>query len=460
MTTPTPLTICKTAVLVMSGLLLLAPFRLPFAGTIIFLCGLVILASALACLSDAYKKPVYAFLALSVLTIYYYRLPLAVLVPGVSSMLPLVAIVAVLQLFIIPLKVGRYDQYLKNYLLENFKTGGTLHMFVSLVAHLLGALLGFGANPLAFSIFHDGARQIVDDHNRFLVTAVSRGFSLSTLWAPGVVSVMLVLQATGAPWFQVFIPAAGMALLGILTSALIESRSITLKPLAGGGADTAVAAAGGTRKIAGLLLVIAAVILLIVLMEQARILTSTTRILTAGFTVAILWIACCLRQPATGPAWREYWGKALNGMPGLAALFISVGLFSEIVDQTGLMARLLAGLTGGAGLPGGYLLLLVPPLLILLSFTGVHPFISLLLIGKILSPVVAMPHHEVLLALALLLGGSLSYTISPFAGTILTLSTLAGCSPGKAALKWNGPFAAIFLLEGLAALLILQWLWR
>jgi hypothetical protein len=61
MNTPTPLAIYKAAVLTTSGLLLLAPLGLPFAGDLTFLCGLVVLASALACPGSAYKKPVYVW---------------------------------------------------------------------------------------------------------------------------------------------------------------------------------------------------------------------------------------------------------------------------------------------------------------------------------------------------------------------------------------------------------------
>jgi hypothetical protein len=465
MTITRSITICKTAILTISGLLLLAPLKLPFAIALTFICGLVIVISALACLSDSYKRPVCIFLALSALALYYYRLPLAVLVTGVNSMLPIVAIAAVLQLFAIPIKVGRFDLFLKQYLMDNFKTGGALYLFLTLVTHLLSTLLGFGAIPLVYSVFRDGIKQTVSEYDRFLVTAVSRGFSLSTFWAPGAVSVMLVLQATGAPWFRVFVPAVGMALLGIVTAAVIEGRATSLnnagRPVAAfcGEGSRVSAGGGGSRKIVGLVVVIAAMVVLIVVMEQARILTSATRILTAGFVVAASWIMCYLREPSLGSAWREYWSKALSGMPGLAALFISVGIFSEVIDQAGLMARLLTGLTGSSGMLGQYSLLFVAPLLILLSLTGVHPFVSLLLVGKMLNPLIDMPNHDVLLAFSLLLGGSLSYAISPFAGTIITLSGLAGCSPGKAALKWNGPFAAILLLEGLAVLLVLQWFW-
>lgn len=457
-------TICKTAILIMSGILLLAPLKLPFSGALTFLLGLIILASALVCLNDAYKKPVYFFLIISALVVYHYQLPLAVLVPGVNSMLPIVAIVAVLQLFTIPIKVGRFDQFLKKYLQENFRTRSSLYLFMSLVTHLLSTLLGFGAVPLVFSIFRDSIKNTISDYNRFLVTAVSRSFSLSTFWAPGAVSVMLVVQATGAPWIRVFIPAFLMALLGIATSAIIEYKAVSCKdadrPAAGGDARSIAIDEGKMRKVGSLILVIVAMIVLISVMERAGVLASSTRILTSGFIVAFLWIMCYSRKPEMGAAWREYWGKALGGMPGLAALFVSVGIFSEVVDRAGLVAYLLASLTENAGVLGQYSLLFIPPLLILLSLTGVHPFISLLLVGKILSPIVGIVGHGVLLAFSLLLGGSLSYAVSPFAGTILTLSSLAGCSPGKVAFEWNGLFAVVLLLEGLAVLLFLQWLWK
>jgi len=457
--------ICKAAVLVMSGLLVLAPVYPVLAGAT-FIVGLVVLASAIPCLSHSYKKPVYFFLTISIFLGFKYQLSSQVLVSGINSMLPIVAIMAVLQIFIIPIKVGQYDVALKQYLQSNFKKESTLYLFMHLVTHLLGSLLSLGSIPVVFSIFHESIKRLARDSSRFTVTAVSRGFALSTFWAPGAVSVMLALQVTGAPWFSVFLPAIGLAALGIVTSILLDvNMHMRNRPneVAAVCQEDCISSdkQGESKKKAGtLVLIAAALLILIVIMEQIHILTTTTRILAAGLIVTFIWALRYFRYPGMYLACREYWGKTLNMIPDLAALFIAIGVFSEVVDQAGLTAYSLTVLMGNANLWGQYSLLLVPPVLILMSLTGIHPFISLLLLGKIIAGAIHIPHHDVLIALSLLLGGVISYTVSPLAGTVLILSKLVGCSPGEVAIKWNGLFSLVFLLEGLAVIFLLELFWR
>lgn len=454
-------TICKAAILVMAGLLLLAPLFPAVSGPVLLVAGAVILASALACMADSYKKPVCLFLLLSALIAWQFQLPLGVPAAGIRSMLPIVAIVAVLQIFVIPLAAGRYDRFLKQYVQGRFKSGGSLYLFLLVLTNLLGALLSLGAVPLVFSIFRGGVKDRVEDYERFIVTAVSRGFAMATVWAPGMASVILAMQATGAQWLDIFTVNFWLGLVGIATAVMMEKKA-HMSADSGGPAAVAQGAgsdAGGveqTKNVGVLLAVAAAMVVLIAVMEQARVLTNSTRILAACLIVAFLWTACYFRRPELKPAWQGFWGKALDTMPGLAALFISMGIFSETVDQSGMLTGLLAGLTGEISALGKYILFFVPPLLLLMSCTGIHPFVSLMILGKILNAALSIPHQVMLIPFALLLGGALSYVASPFTGTILILSGLTGSRASEVAFRWNGPFAAVFLLEGLAALFVLE----
>jgi hypothetical protein len=448
-------TICKTAILGLAGLLLVTPLFPALFAPAQIAAGAVILASALPCMRGSYKKPVYFFLALSALLFWQFSLPPAALAAGVKAMLPIVAIVAVLQVFIIPLTVGRYDRFLRQCLRERFRSAGSLYMFLHVLTHLLGALLSLGSVPLVFSVFQGSIRNAVADYKRFIATAEARGFALSTVWAPGAASVMLAMQATGAQWIGIFAATSCLAVLGLVTSALMEKKLLT----GGNGGQAAAeepAGDGETGSVGALLGAAAAMIVLIAGMEKTNVLTNSTRILAACLIVACVWIARYCRRPGLKEAWLGFWGKALDGMPGLAALFIAMGIFSEAADRSGLLTALLTGLDLGAS--GRYLLFLVPPCLLLISCTGVHPFVSLMVLGKILTAALVIPHQDILISFALLLGGALSYVASPFTGTVIILASLTGSTPAEVAFKWNGPFAAVLLLEGLAILVFLQWL--
>lgn len=450
--------ICRISILVASGLLILDPVFAIDLSTITGIAGIVILLSSMPALGDAYKKPVYIFLALSIFLFSYYRLTFADLMNGSNSMLAVAAIVAILQIFAIPVKVGNYDVVLEKYLQTKYQKEVSLFIFLNMITHVLGSFMLFGCVPILFSIFYEPLSKMVQHPKRFITTALGRSFSLVTLWAPGTINVILVLEVTGAKWLHVLLPAVFLALLGLVTSLIMENR-LHFKGRLIQGDNTAGENAitkEDQKKFTTLILIAVLLIISIVVMENLHFLTSTTRVIAAGLIIGAVWITRYVGKPQLSAALRSYWDKSIFVARDLAALFIIMGIFAEGVYQAGLISHLQAALTGGAALLGQYTFLLIPPVLILLSLIGIHPFISILLIGKMLVAAIQMPHYEIYIALSLLLGGVISFVVSPFAGNVLTISRMADCSPKEVAFKWNGLFSLLFLLEGFVFLLILQ----
>jgi len=452
-------TICKIAILATSGLLVLAPLFPQDPSNVTGAAGLIILLTSLPTLGSSYKRPTYLFLALSVFLFVKYRLSWEVLAAGVNSMLAIAAIVAVLQVFAIPIKVGNYDRALERYLRANYRKEVSLYVFLHLVTHVLGSFMLFGCVPMLFSIFYEPLEKMVRDARRFLGTAISRSFSLVTLWAPGTINVILVLQITGAKWLQVLLPAASLALLGLLTSVLLESKLRLKEHPVQAGIVEAEEDTGtlkeDIKKIRILVLIAVTLVASLVIMESFHVLTSTTRVIAAGLVIAFVWIMSYAGKPGLASAWRTYWENSVLVARDLAALFIAMGIFAEAVHQSGLFVYLQSGINSSAALLGQYIFLLIPPVLILLSLVGIHPFISILLTGKMLVATVQIPGYEVYIALSLLLGGVISFVISPLAGTVLTISRMAGYSSREVGLGWNGLFSLVFLLEGFLFLLLI-----
>ncbi|MDX9872309.1 MAG: hypothetical protein RBT41_07810 [Clostridia bacterium] len=463
-------TICKIAILVASGLLIAAPVSPVNLNNLTGITGLIILFSSLPALSGSYKKPTFVFLILSLFLFVKFELSFGVLVGGVNSMLAIAAIVAVLQVFAIPLKLGNYDQALQRYLQVKYKRQISLYVFLSLITHVLGSFMLFGSVPMLVTIFQDSLKKMVPDYKRFLASALSRSFSLVTLWGPGTVNVVLVLEVTGVKWLYVLLPAVFLAFLGLLTSVLLEAK-LHLKDqavLAGDhaaaegypesvpGADEVLEADEGKGKIRSLVLISLLLIAAIFVMENQHILTGTTRVIAAGLAIALVWIWRYRKRPGLASAWQTYWDNSILVARDLAALFIAMGIFAEAVNQAGLISYLQSGLNSGVAVFGPYSFLLIPPLLILLSLVGIHPFISTMLIGKIFVSIIQIPNYEILIALSLLLGSVISFVLSPFAGNVLTISRMLECSPQEVSYKWNGLFSLVFFLEAIAFFFILK----
>ncbi|PKM88187.1 MAG: hypothetical protein CVU87_07945 [Firmicutes bacterium HGW-Firmicutes-12] len=457
-------TICRIAILVASGLLILNPLIPMKLDGLTGILGVVILITSIPNMGNTYKKPVYVFVVLSIFLFVKYGLSFGVIVDGVNSMLAIAAIVATLQIFSIPIKVGNYDLALEEYLQRNYKKEVSLFTFLNLITHVLGSFMLFGCIPMLFTIFTDPLDKMVHNSKRFLGTALSRSFSLVTLWAPGTVNVVLVSQATGVKWLDILFPAVLLTIMGLATSIFLEYRYhlkgkmvqkevISVQKNKEAGAEEII-------KLRTLLLIAVGLIASIVIMENLHVLNGTTRVLVSGLVIASIWTFKYKGNPELKPAWQEYWGKSIYVARDLAALFISMGIFAEMVNQAGLISYIQVGLLGGVGLLGKFSFLLIPPVIILLSLVGIHPFISTMLIGKILVTAIQIPNYEVLIALALLLGGVISFVLSPFAGNVLTISRMSDCSPSEVGYGWNGVFSIVFLLEGFVFLFLLQMIWH
>lgn len=459
-------TICKIALLVSAVLLIAAPFSPVDLGYLTGLAGLIILFSSMPSLGGSFKKPTYVFLILSLFLFIFFGLPLKVLADGVNSMLAVAAIVAIMPVFGVPIKVGRYDQALEQYLQRQYKRQTSLYIFLNLIQQVMGSFMLFGSIPMLFSVFQDPLKKMVPDHKRFLTTALGRSFSLVTLWAPGTINVVLVLEVTGVKWLQVIAPLVFLTILGLATSILLEAKlqikgQLVLSAVNSAGDEDGVAgenpaAPAGKGKITTLVLMAFLLIGAIFLMERLHILAGTTRVIAAGLAIALAWTLRYVKSPELVPSLRNYWEKAIFVARDTAALFIAMGIFAEAVSQAGLIVYLESGLNNFATTFGQYSFLLIPPVLIILSLVGIHPFVSIMLVGKIFVSIVTIPDYEIYIALSLLLGGVISFVLSPFAGNVLTLARMTECSPREVSFKWNGLFSIVFLAEGVAFLFILQ----
>jgi hypothetical protein len=97
---------------------------------------------------------------------------------------------------------------------------------------------------------------------------------------------------------------------------------------------------------------------------------------------------------------------------------------------------------------GVFSIVMLPLIIIVASLIGIHPFISIIMVGQVLTSL-QLPVAPVTVALCLALGGSVSYAASPFAGVIFTLAKYADCSPRNIAFKWNWRFCSILFVEGI-----------
>lgn len=452
--------ICRLILILIAIVNLLVPFNFNI-GWIIFILGIIVLICAIPIMGRSFKLPTIIFSLLGAVLFFFQGESFSGLVTGTGSMLTVVSIIVVISLFSIPIQLGGYFKAIEQILIRYLHTEAILFLFIMIVSHFFASILLFGVIPVMMALFGKMLERNVQNYPRFFSSAVSRGYALVLLWAPGSINVLLVMQGTGASWLEVFVPGIILSTIGIFTAYFLESkrtlshRGISLSLSEGEDASPPMANKEAIKKIAEIILVIVSLAALTVFFEKVTGFASTYRVLLAGILISGIWIFKYRRSPEIGKAFRGYWDDSVAKVIDLAGLFIAIGIFSAAIQDSSFMIVLQQYLPSYMNLLGPWMVAVIPLVVIALSLTGLHPFVTVVLVGQILTSI-DLPIDRGSLAMAIAMGGPISYMVSPFAGMTLTLAKFTGRKPSEISIKWNGLFAIIFFIEGLALNFFIQ----
>lgn len=372
---------------------------------------------------------------------------------GASSMLDIVTILLVMQLFSIPIQLGTYTRDFEYLLFKYIKKEQGLFFFTTLITHFFATFLLFGTIPVMLSLLGEPLKNNVTHYERFAATAMSRGYALMISWSPGAVMFLLVSTVTHLEWNEVFLPGLLLSILGIATSVFIEGRRIlskqnivSIQPIENVDEKQA------WRSVFDIILVVISMIALIYLLEVSKMFTSTYCVMLSGLVIFSLWMIKYVKKPCLKNVLKNYWQEGFLKATDLTLTFIAIGILTESFKNANLMdyfSRVM-----GIGHWGFGLIALIPFIVISLSIIGLHPMITVTLIGSI-SMSVQSDNTPLAIALALLLGAIISFVVSPLTGIILTLANFLNTKASQISLSWNGLFSLVYLFEGI--LLIYAW---
>ena len=456
-------TIFKLSILAVSAIHLVKPL-LPFDPTwALFAATLTALAAGMPILGGTFRNASIVFLAAGSAILLRSGAPLYEWAAAFNSMTNIIAIIVVMQLFGLPLALGGYQESILRWVRKTFKRQLSLYLFTSTLTHVLASFLSFGSVTVAITLLEKTLKKSVDRFDRFTATAVSRGYSLMALWAPGAINVFLVLEATGVAWSDLLLPGLILSAAGILLSYFLERATdgdAPIVPSADGAHDSEAPAssAAGARTPAPAVHILAVTIAFVIVafaMERVAYGATYNRIILAGCLVSVGWLAFLLIGGKTyGVAdlrsvLSDHWKSSILKSGDLAPFFIAMGAFSGSLESSGLMDAVSPTLSAAAVAVGPAVLVAVPILLVALGIVGVHPFITIVLFGKILATA-AFPVEPVTIAFLLSVGGVVSYTVSPFTGIIMTIAKLVDATAFDVAVRWNWLYCVLFAVVGIA----------
>ncbi len=435
----------------------LNPFLNEKLDFLLFIFGVAVMILSMPSMNKGYRTPAIVFLIAGLALIVAYKQPFSTLVAGAGSMMNLVSILVVMQLFAAPVVVGNYGPAVERLIVQYAKKEKHLFLIVTLVSCLFASFLLMGTIPVILALLGQAIANNVKDKNQFTSTAITRGYTAALLWAPGAVVVLLTLQATNTQWTQIFPYAFLLCILGLVSSYVLESRLVLH--------DRPVTIVMDEKNIVGMpdqkrawiqmlqiVLVVIGIIAGIYMFDSFTGLSATHCVVLTGAILFVIWMTALRKNHGKTEAMGDYWKNGLLKSQDLASMFVAIGIFAEAVKGSGIIEYIQPFLSAAAS--HEYLFLAVlPAVIIVLSLFGIHSFISITIVGNLLASV-ALPFSMIPVATAILAGSALSFAVSPFAGITLTMSKYLDCNSFDVAVRWNGLYSICLYVESV----ILIWL--
>lgn len=454
---------------------LFAPGAKAVLSILMAVASLAVLVPGLFLMGKGFRKATFVFLGAGVLILAATGQPFSAWIQAVNSMTNTVAIMVTLQLFTIPVAAGRYDEAIKSWADRALKGRGSLFAFSTLITHLFASFLMLGSIPVSMALVGPTVKARMDRYERFLAAAVTRGYVLAALWAPGAINMYLVVQATGLAWSQILFPGFLMAAGGLAISLLLESRKGGLirpageesasVPERGAGRppieEPAMTRAEGDAALRHMVIVAAGIVACVYALEKLKVGVGYSRIMLSGGFVSLLWIAfLLLRRRDAGlvgrlvAAGRICWTDGMMKITDIGPFFVSMGIFSSALERSGALDAAIPVFSAAFSALGIVSVAVLPLLIIGLALVGMHPFITTVMFGQILIRA-GLPLTTLTIALSLASGAGAAYMVAPMGGIIMSVARYTSTTAMDVALRWNWKFVTLFC--GFAILFSYAW---
>ncbi|UWG95346.1 C4-dicarboxylate ABC transporter [Dehalobacter sp. DCM] len=440
---------------------------LPLLNLIIMLLLVMIIILSFPFVSGSSKIIAYVTFFAGIILLVAYKAPLSVWTHALEENLYLVVMFAVVPLIGIPFKHGGYFDALQRSFQLYVNTDTRFYLLVSFLSTFVGILVNLAVVPMVYQISKASARS---KNIKLLSSALSRGFTTCTIWAPTTAAVALVLQATGTDWIH-FFPYALLCgiLCGIVGLGLnqweqgnrLKSRNdleqINIKESSTLNQDIALSApAGQWQKLIELAVWSIILIASIAVISHLTGIKTITVVSMASLVIPFLWMGTIKRLPDLRKAVKEeYYRVSLPKLKNEIILFMGAGLLATSIAYSHI----------GNIVPGFFDLFIGENIILLsyaiifitviLSVIGVHPIISVAIFS---STIHAAAYHisPAYMAVILAMSWAMGITVSPSGAMVIGISGLTGVSPATIGPRWNLIYVVISTIVAILALTVIR----
>lgn len=352
----------------------------------------------------------------------------------------------------IVIDLGGYRQALEE-VSRSVRQPVSLFFLAAFLVYAIGSVLLNAAIALVWAVLKPIVEKTGKDPGEFLVASLPRGYDASLLWTPSSPAMAVALGITGASWPEVFLPGVALSAVILVCAALVEIGG----PLLGRVEETFDMSlptpnpSNRSRRdililTVGLLSFIGAIVL-----AQSIGLSIYQALVPCIAITLFLWLSALGKVRDGLRLVMEHFTRKIPDMSSQFLLMTTAGFIGVAIRvAAGDGFATLAGRMSSLGATG--FALVVSFLVWGISVVGVHPLIGMTIVYSLVLPA-SGGDSAPYVALVLLLGSALGFSVSPVSATILVTSACAGCNSIEVGIKKHWKFA---LVSWLAASLVLS----
>lgn len=380
-----------------------------------------------------------------------------------GSMLDLLTMFTLIPILGIPIKLGGYSGGIQTIIQKKVKTSGQLYMITSGFSYFFSIFMNLATLPMTYYSIRPALDVIpVENKERFMSRAITRGFAMPLLWAPVTPIVGIVITMTGVSWVSILPYVVPLSIVGMGLDWYIGSRkanimiqnqkNVTIN-------ETAATIEPGPMNRSGRVLQIflAIVIFNVVISFLESRFPYPFLILVSLMVIpfAFAWSLFLKQGKEFGVHLVRHFQTFSVSMKDQFFIYLSAGFFISTINVSHANQWLDAWVNKFINLAGVEIFLILLPLIPLaLAFLGLHPAVSLALMTEGLNPeVIGIPPH--ILTVAMLAGAVSAFLVGPYNATLGLMSNIVKESSYKVS-NWNLSFAALYIGCVMVYLFILQ----
>ncbi|RNA66222.1 hypothetical protein [Alteribacter keqinensis] len=355
--------------------------------------------------------------------------------------LPLVVLLVTVPVMGFPLRLGKYDEQLSNFVKKHGRNNNRLFFSITSVFFLIGPVINMGSIKLMNNLVEKLALA-----KGLLARSYMQGFTSTLLWSPFFASLLLVLNLVGLSLYTYLPFGLGIAVLHILVANVLYSKFAK---------DTAFSSAGvqtvRMRRIYELVIVFVLFFCAVFLIDRLLGISMIISVTFAAVLVAIIWSLYLRVEREFMSNVKEYSGKTILLSSNEVVLFTTAGFFGAVIATTevGAFINRFVLLVSESSV----LLLILSIILItaLLALGGVHQIVTITALATTVRPL-EVGVDPLIFALTLMSAWSIATILSPISAANVIIMNLIRRRYKEVAFTFNGAF--ILVMTGMYTIFI------